>query len=70
MEYNRLFANENDRLKDEYTTLAKYVEECKTVIREEKERNLELDKKIKKLDEKIKHYEIPNKGLLFVMFFL
>ncbi|XP_069355734.1 protein Cep89 homolog isoform X2 [Maniola hyperantus] len=61
LEYNRLFANENDRLKGEYTTLANYVEECKKVIREEKDRNGEWEKKYKKLEEKVKHYEVPDK---------
>lgn len=64
MEYNRLFANENDRLKGEYTTLANYVEECKRVIREEKERNGEWEKKYKKLEEKVQHYEVPDKGMM------
>lgn len=63
LEYNRLFANENDRLKGEYTTLANYAEECKKVIREEKERNGEWEKKYKKLEEKVKHYEVPDKGM-------
>ncbi|CAH2231734.1 jg14314 [Pararge aegeria aegeria] len=61
LDYNRLFASENDRLKGEYTTLANYVEECKVAIQEERERNEELEKKYKKLEEKAKHYELPDK---------
>lgn len=62
LEYNRMFANENDRLKGEYTTLVAYVEECKRTIREEREKNGELEKKYKKFEEKVKHYEVPDKG--------
>nr|XP_026497607.1 protein Cep89 homolog isoform X1 [Vanessa tameamea] len=61
LEYNKLFANENDRVKSEYTTLVSYVEECKRVIKEERDRNGELEKKVKKFEEKVKHYEIPDK---------
>ncbi|XP_046973494.1 protein Cep89 homolog [Vanessa cardui] len=61
LEYNKLFANENDRVKSEYTTLVSYVEECKRVIKEERDRNGELEKKLKKFEEKVKHYEIPDK---------
>ncbi|XP_023937189.1 centrosomal protein of 89 kDa isoform X2 [Bicyclus anynana] len=63
LEYNRLFASDNDRLKGEYTTLASYVEECKAVIREERERNVELEKRCEKLEEKVKHYDMPNKDI-------
>lgn len=66
LEYNKLFANENDKLKNEYTTLVSYVEECKRVIKEEKERNGELETKIKKYEEKVKHYDVPEKGLDFI----
>ncbi|XP_050356083.1 protein Cep89 homolog [Nymphalis io] len=61
LEYNRLFANENDRVKSEYTTLVSYVEECKRVIKEEREKNGELEKKVKKFEEKVKQYEVPDK---------
>ncbi|CAK1543365.1 unnamed protein product [Leptosia nina] len=59
--YNRLFADENDRLKNEYDTLVKYVEECKKVIREERARTVILEKKCKQLEDKVKQYEMPDK---------
>ncbi|KAJ2940868.1 hypothetical protein O0L34_g10128 [Tuta absoluta] len=54
LEYNKLFAEENDTLKNQYSTLVKYVEECKRSIKEEKERN-------KELEERIRRYEVPVK---------
>ncbi|CAG9570650.1 unnamed protein product [Danaus chrysippus] len=61
LEYNSLFANENDRLKTEHTTLVNYIEECKEVIKEERQKNLEYEKKLSNLNDRVKHYEIPDK---------
>ncbi|XP_041970934.1 centrosomal protein of 89 kDa [Aricia agestis] len=61
LEYNKLFSEENDRLKAEYTILAKYTEECKGVIKDERDRYFELEKKAKILEDKLKQYEIPSK---------
>ncbi|CAK1591245.1 unnamed protein product, partial [Parnassius mnemosyne] len=61
LEYNKLFAGENDRLKCEHATLVKYAEECKRVIKEERERNADLQSKCKNLQERVKQFEIPDK---------
>ncbi|XP_072948033.1 uncharacterized protein Cep89 isoform X2 [Epargyreus clarus] len=61
LEYNRLFANENDRLKNEHTTLLSYAEECKRVVKEEQERGVEMEKRCKRLEEKVKQYQVPDK---------
>ncbi|OWR40886.1 hypothetical protein KGM_212232 [Danaus plexippus plexippus] len=61
LEYNSLFANENDRLKTEHTTLVSYIEECKEVIKEERKKNVENEKKLNNLNDRVKHYEIPDK---------
>ncbi|XP_026750551.2 protein Cep89 homolog isoform X2 [Galleria mellonella] len=61
LEYNRLFAEENDQLKSQYETLVKYVEECKAVIKEERERNTTLEEKKKELENKVKQYEVPDR---------
>ncbi|KAM3956827.1 LOW QUALITY PROTEIN: centrosomal protein 89kDa [Aphomia sociella] len=61
LEYNRLFAEENDQLKSQYETLVKYIEECKTVIKEERERNNSLEEKIKDLENRVRQYEVPDR---------
>ncbi|CAG4939719.1 unnamed protein product [Colias eurytheme] len=61
LEYNRLFSDENDRIKSEYEAIVKYVEECKRVIKEEKEKSGDLERKYKRLEEKVKQYEVPDK---------
>ncbi|XP_026728125.1 protein Cep89 homolog [Trichoplusia ni] len=61
LEYNKLFAEDNDHLRSQYETLVKYAEECKKVIREERERNRELEVKNKELQEKVKQYELPDR---------
>ncbi|XP_013138206.1 PREDICTED: centromere-associated protein E [Papilio polytes] len=61
LEYNKLFASENDRLKCEHSTLIKYAEECKTVIKEEREKNADLEDKCKSLQERVRQYDIPDK---------
>ncbi|XP_013161765.1 PREDICTED: centrosomal protein of 112 kDa [Papilio xuthus] len=52
LEYNKLFASENERLKCEHATLLKYAEECKIVIKEEREKNTDLEDKCKSLQER------------------
>ncbi|KAG6451492.1 hypothetical protein O3G_MSEX007188 [Manduca sexta] len=54
LEYNKLFAEENDQLRNQYSTLVKYVEECKTVIKEEREKNRDLEERVKK-------FEVPDR---------
>ncbi|XP_049879907.1 protein Cep89 homolog isoform X2 [Pectinophora gossypiella] len=61
LEYNKLFAEENDQLKGQYSTLVKYVDECKQVIKEEKENNRELERKNKELEERVKRFEVPDR---------
>ncbi|XP_038218553.1 protein Cep89 homolog [Zerene cesonia] len=61
LEYNRLFADENDRIKSEYDAIVKYVDECKRVIKEEKEKAGELERKYNRLEEKVKQYEVPDR---------
>ncbi|CAH0596906.1 unnamed protein product [Chrysodeixis includens] len=61
LEYNKLFAEDNDQLRAQYDTLVKYAEECKKVIREERERNRELEVRNKELQEKVKQYELPDR---------
>lgn len=55
LEYNKLFAEENDQLRSQHDTLVKYAEECKRVIKEERERS-------RVLQEKIKQFELPDRG--------
>ena len=55
LEYNKLFAEENDQLRSQYETLVKYAEECKKVIKDERERS-------RVLQEKVKQYELPDRG--------
>ncbi|CAH1640601.1 unnamed protein product [Spodoptera littoralis] len=61
LEYNKLFAEENDQLRSQYETVVKYAEECKKVIKEERERNRVLDGRVKELQEKVKQYELPDR---------
>ncbi|KAF9423411.1 hypothetical protein HW555_001220 [Spodoptera exigua] len=61
LEYNKLFAEENDQLRSQYETIVKYAEECKKVIKEERERNRALDGRVKELQEKVKQYELPDR---------
>ncbi|XP_059056010.1 protein Cep89 homolog [Achroia grisella] len=61
LEYNRLFAEENDQLKSQYETLVKYIEECKQVIKEERERNNTLEEKSRELENRVKQYEVPDR---------
>ncbi|XP_013191720.1 protein Cep89 homolog isoform X2 [Amyelois transitella] len=61
LEYNRLFAEENDQLKSQYTTLVKYVEECKRAVREERDSNRALEERCTELEERVKQYELPNR---------
>lgn len=61
LEYNQLFADENDQLRNQYDTLVKYAEECKKVIREEREKSRELELRAKDLHEKIKQYQLPDR---------
>ncbi|CAG9792781.1 unnamed protein product [Diatraea saccharalis] len=61
LEYNKLFAEENDQLKTQYTTLVKYVEECKQVIKDERDRCEVLESKCKELGDKVKQYEVPDR---------
>lgn len=42
----------------------KYVEECKTVIRQEKEIIVELESRNKVLEDKVKKFDIPDRGNL------
>lgn len=45
------------------------MEECKTVIREERERNKELEGKRKELEERVNKFQVPDRGLyLFLLF--
>lgn len=62
LEYNKLFAEENDQLKNQYNTLVKYVEECKQAVKSERERSKELEGRCKELEDKVKQYEVPDKG--------
>ncbi|XP_068625129.1 centrosomal protein of 89 kDa [Battus philenor] len=61
LEYNKLFSSENDRLKCEHATLVKYAEDCKRVIKEEREKNAELEERCKNLLERVKQFEIPDR---------
>ncbi|PZC72248.1 hypothetical protein B5X24_HaOG211661 [Helicoverpa armigera] len=61
LEYNKLFAEENDQLRTQYDTLVKYAEECKKVIKEERERSRVLDTRAKELQEKVKKFELPDR---------
>ncbi|KAJ8710845.1 hypothetical protein PYW08_009360 [Mythimna loreyi] len=54
LEYNKLFAEENDQLRSQHETLVKYAEECKKVIKEERERS-------KVLQEKVQQFELPDR---------
>lgn len=63
LEYNKLFAEENDQLKNEHGTMVKYIEECKTVIKEERERIKELESMCKELEERVKRFEVPDRGM-------
>ncbi|XP_073962477.1 uncharacterized protein isoform X1 [Choristoneura fumiferana] len=63
LEYNKLFADENDQLKSQYSTLVEYVEECKTALKEERERNSELVAKCKELGDRVKQFDVPDKEL-------
>lgn len=62
LEYNKLFAEENDQLHSQYDTIAKYVEECKAVIRAERERNRHLEEKRRDLEERVNKFEVPDRG--------
>ncbi|KAL0812068.1 hypothetical protein ABMA28_009458 [Loxostege sticticalis] len=61
LEYNKLFAEENDQLKTQYNTLVSYVDECKQAVKAERERNMELEGKCKELEERVKQYEVPDR---------
>ncbi|XP_050668142.1 golgin subfamily B member 1 isoform X2 [Leptidea sinapis] len=61
LEYNRMFSEECDRVKSEHDALLKYVNDCKRVVREEKEKRAELEIKHSKLEEKMKQYEMPDR---------
>nr|XP_037873898.1 protein Cep89 homolog isoform X2 [Bombyx mori] len=61
LEYNKLFAEENDQLRKQYEVALKYVEDCKTGIREERSRNRDLEEKNKELDERVKKFEMPDR---------
>ncbi|XP_047035751.1 protein Cep89 homolog [Helicoverpa zea] len=61
LEYNKLFAEENDQLRTQYDALVKYAEGCKKVIKEERERNRVLDTRAKELQEKVKKFELPDR---------
>ncbi|XP_053618608.1 protein Cep89 homolog isoform X2 [Plodia interpunctella] len=61
LEYNRLFAEENDQLKTQYTTLVKYVEECKRALREERDCNKILEERCRELEQRVKQYEVPDR---------
>ncbi|XP_045540414.1 protein Cep89 homolog [Papilio machaon] len=61
LEYNKLFASENERLKCEHATLLKYAEECKIVIKEEREKNADLEDKCKSLQERVRQFDLPDK---------
>lgn len=63
LEYNKLFAEENDQIRNQYATIVKYVEECKEVIKEERDKCLVLEAKNKELEDKIKKYEVPDRGM-------
>lgn len=65
LEYNRLFAEENDQLKTQYTTLVKYVEECKRALREERDSNKILEERCRELEQRVKQYEVPDRGNIF-----
>ncbi|KAJ8710030.1 hypothetical protein PYW07_009396 [Mythimna separata] len=54
LEYNKLFAEDNDQLRSQHETLVKYAEECKKVIKEERERS-------KTLQEKVQQFELPDR---------
>ncbi|CAH2057360.1 unnamed protein product, partial [Iphiclides podalirius] len=61
LEYNKLFATESDRLKCEHATLVKYAEECKRVIKEERQLNADLEGRCRNLEGRVKQFEIPDK---------
>ncbi|XP_047520527.1 protein Cep89 homolog isoform X1 [Pieris napi] len=61
LDYNRLFADENDRLKGENEELIKYIEECKRVIKGERDRSGKCEKKCKELEERVKQYHMPDR---------
>ncbi|XP_063369695.1 protein Cep89 homolog isoform X2 [Cydia amplana] len=61
LEYNKLFADENDQLKTQYSTLVQYVEECKTALKGERERNSELEARCKELGDRVKQLDVPDK---------
>ncbi|XP_028029468.1 uncharacterized protein LOC114242493 [Bombyx mandarina] len=61
LEYNKLFTEENDQLRKQYEVALKYVEDCKTGIREERSRNRDLEEKNKELDERVKKFEMPDR---------
>ncbi|XP_063833953.1 protein Cep89 homolog [Ostrinia nubilalis] len=61
LEYNKLFAEENDQLKTQYTTLVNYVDECKQALKDEREKNKELESNCKELEEKVKRFEVPDR---------
>ncbi|XP_048001319.1 protein Cep89 homolog [Leguminivora glycinivorella] len=61
LEYNKLFADENDQLKNQYSNLVQYVEECKTALKGERERNSELESRCKELSDRVKQLDVPDK---------
>lgn len=68
LEYNKLFAEENDQLKGQHSTLIGYVEDCKRMMEELKTRNRELETRSQELEAKIKQYEVPDRGVWDISF--
>lgn len=66
LEYNNLFADENDRLKEQHTAMVKYIEECKMIVQELQAKNVELNETKHELEDRVNKFEVPDRGLLAI----
>ncbi|KAG7301064.1 hypothetical protein JYU34_015446 [Plutella xylostella] len=57
LEYNKLFAEENDKLKEQHATMLSYIEECKGVVRDSETRNKDLELRNQELEQRVRTFE-------------
>ncbi|XP_048484058.1 trichohyalin [Plutella xylostella] len=57
LEYNKLFADENDKLKEQHATMLSYIEECKGVVRDSESRNKDLELRNQELEQRVRTFE-------------
>ncbi|CAG9137175.1 unnamed protein product [Plutella xylostella] len=57
LEYNKLFAEENDKLKEQHATMLSYIEECKGVVRDSEALNKDLELRNQELEQRVRQFE-------------